>query len=645
MDKQPEYKKVLLLEPPLYMPTHIHPALPYLKAWLEQEAGCEVTQRALSPTAYKYLFKKERLEQRLKQLSHKEQWIYREAAHNAEQAIEDMRDIEVYRDFQRFKQTKQTLEQAAEIVEKTSDARYFGIFKNTFQYVPNHNPYSIDEVIDAVKNKQDNVFFDYFKHEVMPMIKDNEIVGISVSDYKQVIPAMILAEMIKEQNKDVKIVIGGNLISRNRDELVENPKTPDLLKNVDYLIYGEGEMPFSNLVEALKGNLDIDEVKQLIYLKNNIVKHNQGYYSTKDVVFPTPSFEGLLETEWSPEPYVPVIEYRGCYHKCNFCDIPAGYNSFQLQENRKLDIQKFVDDVEELNKQGIKYLSFTDETFYAVHMKRFAKEVINRGLDIEWDCYGRMEKQFEEPEFCRLIYEAGCRNIQFGIETVNLDTLRAMNKGTYEIDQTKILKSSHEAGIMNHIFVMVGYPGEKATESLSNLWFIHENRDYITTIKPTRFRLAKHSPIAKAILNHSEANETATLIAQNFQALDPKGELQPNTEFRYRDGTKTRTAEMCNKLFDYYIENYHRVNTITKHYVYGQRMMVGRDFIEQNAETVSPRDMTNTEKRALREVFNTAVKEGRFPYTFKEYQKSGNIINNMDDLLERLEELINQKTP
>jgi radical SAM superfamily enzyme YgiQ (UPF0313 family) len=72
--------------------------------------------------------------------------------------------------------------------------------------------------------------------------------------------AMTLAECVKRECSDSIIVVGGIHPTVFPEQTLENP-------SVDYVVTGEGEHVLHNLVSALEGSGDVDEIRGLAYRK------------------------------------------------------------------------------------------------------------------------------------------------------------------------------------------------------------------------------------------------------------------------------------------------------------------------------------------------------------------------------------------
>jgi hypothetical protein len=72
-----------------------------------------------------------------------------------------------------------------------------------------------------------------------------------------------------------------------------------------------------------------------------------------------------------------------------------------------------------------------------------------------------------------------------------------MNKGIETEIMSRILRDSHEAGMANFCFVMLGFPGEGRREAMETFTFLNRHRNYVDLINLSKFSLSEMSPIEK----------------------------------------------------------------------------------------------------------------------------------------------------
>jgi anaerobic magnesium-protoporphyrin IX monomethyl ester cyclase len=140
---------------------------------------------------------------------------------------------------------------------------------------------------------------------------------------------------------------------------------------------------------------------------------------------------------------LPMLSSRGCPYTCGYCPylVNAKYRA-RTPEN-------VVDEIEFLQKQyGIKGITFRDPvfTYDRERAMRIADLILRKGLDIRFGIEARTDKLDEE--LLKLLYRAGLRSVEIGIESANEQMLREnLRKAPGKAQQERIVKSCHQLGI------------------------------------------------------------------------------------------------------------------------------------------------------------------------------------------------------
>jgi radical SAM superfamily enzyme YgiQ (UPF0313 family) len=146
--------------------------------------------------------------------------------------------------------------------------------------------------------------------------------------------------------------------------------------------------------------------------------------------------------------------------------------------------------------------------------------ILERGLCMPWTCNSRVD--FVDPEMLRLMAQAGCRWISWGIESGSEQVLRRVRKGITVEQVERALQWAREAGIRNWGYFIIGLPGE--TEE---------------TIKQT-IRLSKRLPMDLVLFHIAAPYPGSPLF---FEVVE-KGWFRP--------GTRWEQVDMdCSTVLDY----------------------------------------------------------------------------------------------
>jgi len=295
------------------------------------------------------------------------------------------------------------------------------------------------------------------------------------------------AKIVKQINPEHMIVFGGPLPTA----------VPDLMLNhfsCDYVVAGEGETTFPNMIRALQAGEtdcpDIDGVfcktaEGIVGSRPKWIRKLDGLsqpdYSLFDMDF---YIDYLRETDQSFE----IMASRGCRGHCSFCYKFCGAGLSIREPDAVLD------EMEEIaNKYGIHKYYFVDENFLEVKkwFLAFIDAKRKRGLDYQFICQARLDAI--DDEICRLGSSNGLLWISSGVESVSQETLNRVNKklSVGAIEEKFRLMEAY--GIKFSVSFIMGFPWDKEQDYIAILEFIERNRlqkrfkiHYLTPLPKTR---------------------------------------------------------------------------------------------------------------------------------------------------------------
>jgi radical SAM superfamily enzyme YgiQ (UPF0313 family) len=137
--------------------------------------------------------------------------------------------------------------------------------------------------------------------------------------------------------------------------------------------------------------------------------------------------------------------------------------------------KRVVDEIEHLvNEYGIKDIQMFDDTFTLLpeRTKEICKGIIERKLDIGWNCMTRVDRI--DKEITDLMKKAGCYEMGFGIESGSERMLKFIKKGVTKQQIRNGVKLAKNSGIHVRGFFMMGFPTETKKEVLETIEFAKE---------------------------------------------------------------------------------------------------------------------------------------------------------------------------
>ncbi len=152
---------------------------------------------------------------------------------------------------------------------------------------------------------------------------------------------------------------------------------------MDYAVIGEGEQTILALLDAIAAGDDA-AFDRIAGLARRIDGHPRA----------TPCAPPLEDLDHLPNPahyftYQHVSLTRGCPGACRFCGSPAIWG----RKVRFHSAGYFVDQLELLARQGVRFFYFADDTFTLRRDLVIAvcKEILARRLTIQWTAISRVD--------------------------------------------------------------------------------------------------------------------------------------------------------------------------------------------------------------------------------------------------------------
>jgi radical SAM superfamily enzyme YgiQ (UPF0313 family) len=279
--------------------------------------------------------------------------------------------------------------------------------------------------------------------------KENpEVVGITSMTH-DFLEAVKLAKAVKKHNAGIKLVIGGiHATALPLETLKENPE-------FDFLVYGEGEETFLELIKAVENGKkgDFGRIKGLGFRSGDGgVKINPAReWETNLDKYPMPAWHLFPKCRMYH-----IATARGCPYSCVFCMRPYGKKVRERSpENVLFEIEHVIRTYEP------EIYRFNDETF-AFNRERAVKilnGIIERGLQ-KTKKHASMRANMLDAEILELMKKAGFVYIDLGIETGDEEVLKRIKKGITFQQVEDAVKMIKKAGIKVGGNYIIGHPGE-----------------------------------------------------------------------------------------------------------------------------------------------------------------------------------------
>jgi radical SAM superfamily enzyme YgiQ (UPF0313 family) len=250
------------------------------------------------------------------------------------------------------------------------------------------------------------------------------------------------------------IVVGGPHPSSVPDEPFEY--------GADFVVRGEGERAFSELLSAMRSRRRLEAIRGLSYRSGGTVVHNEPMtlISDLDQGLPLPAKELFDREQYSgrmgAEPFGGILTSRGCPSRCVYCSNRVMGRSYRFRKATRV-----VAEIGVLRERyGIERFTFADDTFTADkrRLEQACRLILEQHPDIGWSCFSRVSAV--TPGLLELMKQSGCFLINFGIEHGDNDSLKRLKKGISLKTIGNALRWTKDAGIGYHTNYIYGFPWE-----------------------------------------------------------------------------------------------------------------------------------------------------------------------------------------
>ena len=228
-----------------------------------------------------------------------------------------------------------------------------------------------------------------------------DLVGITSVSY-QANRAYQIATACKKRG--ISVIMGGIHATSHPEEAA---------KYVDCVVIREAVTLWENIIT------DFD--------KGCLQKRYDGGLTPMEIYHGLRSDRAFLKDKYKYR-YSGIITTAGCPFSCEFCSVPQ----FQGKKYRERPIEDVLDELESIKGQ-YRGLILTDENFYG-HGKKsnervrdLFKGMVERGIYQNWFGFTSLNI-YKDDETLDYMVKSGCVGVLIGIESINEEALKTMNK-------------------------------------------------------------------------------------------------------------------------------------------------------------------------------------------------------------------------
>ena len=312
--------------------------------------------------------------------------------------------------------------------------------------------------------------------EILERIDPNSIaIGISMMFSQEWLLQRELIKAIKKHFPTIPIVAGGEHSAALPDYLLRNCPA------IDFVVLGEGELIFLELVHRIATGKDTTDVPGIVYQdeSGDIIDNGSGGRIVDIDGLPIPAwhllnmenyFSGAFTFGFGGSKVVPIAATRGCPYQCTFCSNPKMWSTRYVMR----DPAKVVDEIQYLiDTYDANRLDFCDPT--AIIKRQwildFCEELKRRNISISWQLPSGTRSEALDTEILLALKEAGCTFLVYAPESGSERMLKSIKKKIKLGNVQDSLKETVRIGHTTKIIIIVGFPDEKRADILKTLFF------------------------------------------------------------------------------------------------------------------------------------------------------------------------------
>ena len=227
---------------------------------------------------------------------------------------------------------------------------------------------------------------------------------------------------------------------------------------IDLLVLGEGERTVAEFLPLTHDRGAWSQVMGLAFLEDGRFVRTDERELIQDLeTLPLPARHLLPVSRYQALGFpVSIITSRGCPYQCIFCQ-GRRMVGHRVRYRNPMSV---VDEIEEVLSFGFGRINVADDLFLSnkVRARAICEEILRRGLRFDWSAFVRVN--IMDADVMRLMREAGCDSVSFGIETGSPEMLKRIRKRITLDQGRRAVEICRDVGITPHASFMVGLPGE-----------------------------------------------------------------------------------------------------------------------------------------------------------------------------------------
>lgn len=282
-----------------------------------------------------------------------------------------------------------------------------------------------------------------------------------------------LSRLVKEWRPETPVIAGGVHATAYAEETMRADP------NLDFVIPGEGEITFKELMTALLEGGDPTTVPGIVYRRDGEIRRTTPRPPASDPdVIPYPAWDLIDLDVYSHLPRIGMIyahrrymimeTARACPFHCAWCHKTAG------REHRMHRPEYVIGEFEELiRKHRIGEVTIIDDMFNfdIARVNAIFEGLLRRGLTLPIAVVNGLRADLLPDETLALMRRAGVYRVMFAIETAT-ERMQQLNRKNLDLDKARhAIETASRLGFLIHGNFIIGLPDETEAEARATIDF------------------------------------------------------------------------------------------------------------------------------------------------------------------------------
>jgi radical SAM superfamily enzyme YgiQ (UPF0313 family) len=299
----------------------------------------------------------------------------------------------------------------------------------------------------------------FLKNATQLILKSNAKIFCFTSICHNFPIVVLLSKFIKKHLPNSVIILGGPYVSLLPEDILQK------FRFIDYIVVGEGEVTFPNLIKILLNKSDIKILTGIGYFNKDskLIIEKPSLLKSLDES-PIPNYDIIDINKYfnyQNEKIINIEVGRGCIYSCKFCSTSIMWQRINRCKsiNRILEEMKFV-----INKFHIRTFNLVHDNL--MQDKKYVWElcdaIINSDLSIKFKLSSRYDQI--DREILIHLKKAGCMDLYLGLESYSPTIQASIGKKIAPEKMLNVINMCNELNIGICTSFVFGFPDENTND-------------------------------------------------------------------------------------------------------------------------------------------------------------------------------------